>query len=661
MMWTRKMKTPILWIAAVSILALGLAFACTSDSPSEPRSDPPNPPGTGGGDFVVTVSVSTNRIQVGSEDRADVRILVRRRDNNAPPADGSTVLVTASLGQFGSPTSGQNQATLTLVGGQALARFFAGDEAGTAIIQAQFQGSVGQATIELVGQATFFLSFVEPNTGSPSGGEEVTIRGGGFVRPLRVVFSNSVARILSSATNRIRVVVPEAPQAVPAGTTLPVDVTVTTRFNQEGQQTDSLSNGFTYVPGGGPVQQPVVFTVDPPSGPNEGGTRVTLTGERFAAPVQVLFGQGSNPDSFSGVEATVESVTANRIVVITPSAGGFGIDNRNQLVAILVRNINSGFATIVQSAFQYLTPFRISGITPLEGPATGGQAVSVFGSGFRQPLQVTIGQVGSAEEVEQQVLSVEPQEVRFRTASIDVEGCPAGGVALSAPVNVRIFDEGNADSSTVVSSDQVYRYLLVVPQVFGLAPTAGPQAGGTDVTITGSGFSAPVRVTLTTKNETFVAQVISVTPTSILIRTPAVTDLVFDEIPCGVDGMQYIPTAFDVLVENLETGCVSDALPNAFTYAPTNSLCRQPPPPPPEPPLADFSTSINNLTVIFNNLSTGTAPLSYRWTFGDGSPLSLQSDPVHTYAAPGTYAVTLTVTNAGGSDSASQFVTVPPP
>jgi len=50
---------------------------------------------------------------------------------------------------------------------------------------------------------------------------------------------------------------------------------------------------------------------------------------------------------------------------------------------------------------------------------------------------------------------------------------------------------------------------------------------------------------------------------------------------------------------------------------------------------------------------------SWSWNFGDGST-STEKSPSHTYATPGTYTVTLTVSNDEGSDSVSHEVTVNP-
>ncbi len=61
------------------------------------------------------------------------------------------------------------------------------------------------------------------------------------------------------------------------------------------------------------------------------------------------------------------------------------------------------------------------------------------------------------------------------------------------------------------------------------------------------------------------------------------------------------------------------------------------------------------LDVTFTDTSTGT-PTSWAWTFGDGQTSTSQTPPVHTYASTGVYSVTLTVTNAAGSSTASRTI-----
>ena len=63
------------------------------------------------------------------------------------------------------------------------------------------------------------------------------------------------------------------------------------------------------------------------------------------------------------------------------------------------------------------------------------------------------------------------------------------------------------------------------------------------------------------------------------------------------------------------------------------------------------------MSVVFDTTATdpdGSGPLTYAWSFGDGSPDSTQQDPTHLYSASGTFVATLTVTDADGGVTAVQ-------
>jgi choice-of-anchor B domain-containing protein len=68
-------------------------------------------------------------------------------------------------------------------------------------------------------------------------------------------------------------------------------------------------------------------------------------------------------------------------------------------------------------------------------------------------------------------------------------------------------------------------------------------------------------------------------------------------------------------------------------------------------PSANLTTSINDLEVTFENSTQGAN--SYEWDFGDGSDISTEENPVHTYENAENYQVTLTATNDCGT---SEFV-----
>lgn len=88
-------------------------------------------------------------------------------------------------------------------------------------------------------------------------------------------------------------------------------------------------------------------------------------------------------------------------------------------------------------------------------------------------------------------------------------------------------------------------------------------------------------------------------------------------------------------------------------------------PPPNVAPIAGFSFTVNQVTASFVDASSDPDGniTSRLWAFGDGST-STATHPTRTYAATGTYAVTLTVTDNRGASAQivrNVTVTVPPP
>jgi PKD repeat protein len=72
-------------------------------------------------------------------------------------------------------------------------------------------------------------------------------------------------------------------------------------------------------------------------------------------------------------------------------------------------------------------------------------------------------------------------------------------------------------------------------------------------------------------------------------------------------------------------------------------------------PVPAFTFSATGWTVNFTDAST--AAMSYSWNFGDGT-FDNTANPTHTFAADGSYNVTLTIMGACGPDSTTQSVTV---
>lgn len=646
-------RNPARLVLLCALIVPMVLAGCSSDSPTAPTPDPQTPGGGGGATaFNISVTTSATSASAGSPNPILVTVTVRRSDNGAAPANGTTASISTSLGNFDVAGTGPQSGVLELINGQAQVNFFPGGLAGTARIQVQLQNSFGSAAINIAEGDTFFLQSISPTSGSPDGGYTIRIDGGGFVEPVRVFVGGQIAEVRSVSSTQISVRAPQI--SLPAGQTRAADVSVTNAVASTDEATDTLPGVFTYRRSGGALQ-PQIFSVTPQSGPNEGGTRVTIQGEGFVSPVQVLFGSGSAA-AFNGTEAQVESVSANQIIVTTPSATGFGQNNQDTTVSILVRNVNDGATALSTSAFQYGTSILITSISPNVVSWEGGDRVTVFGQGFDEPVSVSGGNVG------QTPISVTGTEILFRASAVLVEDCEpvnASGAPATGPVGVTNIETGASATGPVLSY-----FGPPPPFINNITPSTIDEEGGNNLVLAGGNFAAPVQVTINGA----LTNVNSVSPTQVQLTSPVIAGASFDTVECddnndGTSGTRNIPTSNNLQFNlvNVETGCTTDNVQVAFTVNPADTSCQgdQGEPPPPAAPTAVFDFSVNGTEVSFTNLSLG-SPTQVLWQFGDGgNSTSTQTNPTFDYGAPGTYTVTLTVSNDGGSDSTSQDVTVP--
>ena len=652
----RLFRKAILLLAAAALTA---ALGCTS-SPTEPKGGgtpvTPKPPVT---EVTYTITVSANPPEITSgTGSSNITVDVRRTDNGQPPADGTSVTLTTTLGSFNT-SGGPTSVGLRLVNGRAQAVLFGGTALGTATVTATLTTNgtlvgTGVANVRIGAPAAFFISSIQPNVGDPAGGQTATILGGGFVAPVRVTFNTAAATVRSVTPSQIVVTTPSAAAAgvpVGVGESKQVTVTVTNSVNQPTQVSDHLDNGFTYSSGGGTGGPPQVFAVTPSLGTNDGGTRVTITGTGFQSPVQVLFGTGSSASTFNGIEATVVSVTPTQIVAITPAARGFGLDLTNQLVNILVKNVNNGFSGVGPQAFHYGARVQITAIQgPGSGPSDGGTTLTILGQGFDEPTTVTLHFRAANVNVPQLVLSTTGTQVVIRTTQAPLPAtCPAGGIITADSVTVVNVDNGDSDSAGIG-----FDFLLPLPQINSLSPATG--GTGATVTITGQNFPANPTVSFGNGTSASSATIQQVTPSSIRVTVPNPPQgFSFNTQSCGTGGTQKVPTPISVTVTDFTTGCAS-TFNNGFLLVPSDTSCQGQTPP--TAPVANFTSApVSGHTMQFTDTSTGT-PTSWAWDFGDGGT-STQQNPSHTYAAAGNYSVKLTVTNAGGSNQTVKVVAVP--
>jgi PKD repeat protein len=124
------------------------------------------------------------------------------------------------------------------------------------------------------------------------------------------------------------------------------------------------------------------------------------------------------------------------------------------------------------------------------------------------------------------------------------------------------------------------------------------------------------------------------------------------------------PFFYDYNSTNVTQPQLRDAIVDVAVWggAFTESTGPVPTPTPVNTPGTNFiaipTSGVAPLTVVFVDTSTNT-PTSWSWTFGDGNT-STSKNPLKTYSSIGTYTVSLTATNAGGSNAVTRtnYITV---
>lgn len=290
------------------------------------------------------------------------------------------------------------------------------------------------------------LIALAPDHGPAAGGTRVTLTGLAFAAEgagaLRVRFGGVEASgvIVHGDTSASC----DAPPGQP-GTR--VDVTL-----ENANGSDLLTSAFRY------HDAPVLSALAPAFGRAAGGTSVTLEGRGFLAE-----GAGANLVLFGGVAASdVLELSDTQLTCTTPpGAPGAGVD---------VTLANGNGQVTLAAAFTYHATPTLSAVTPDHGPASGA-LVTLTGTGFQAfeagTSAVTFGGLAASQV----------QIVNDTTLTCRV---PAGtpGTLVGATVT-------NANGSAERAS--AFRYHLE-PTLTVLTPNRGPAAGGSTVTLNGSGF-----------------------------------------------------------------------------------------------------------------------------------------------------------------------------
>jgi hypothetical protein len=291
------------------------------------------------------------------------------------------------------------------------------------------------------------IAFFSPPSAPADSNTAVTINGANFVDGATVTFD-------AVSAGGVMVLSPDVMTATtPLHAAGKATVVVT---NPDGQ---SASASFTFDAPGAPT----LSGLAPASGPESGGTIVTITGSKIVSGATVTFG---------GIAATGVSVLDSGHVTATTPAHAAG--------AVDVVVANGSDATTLTSAFTYTATSSdapsVSSVTPSSGPTGGGTQVAILGNHFLAGATVSVGGNPATN-------------VQVVTDTTLLATTPAG-TAGAADVTVTNTDM----QSGTLKGGFTYGSASSTLAVVAVVPDHGGTRGGDSVRIIGANFMSGVSV-----------------------------------------------------------------------------------------------------------------------------------------------------------------------
>jgi hypothetical protein len=254
------------------------------------------------------------------------------------------------------------------------------------------------------------VTSVSPSSGPTTGGTSVTITGTALTGATSVKFGSTAATAITVNSDT------SITATSPPGQAGAADVTVTTAG---GTSTTHPGDQYTYTP----PPAPTVTNVSPGSGPNTGGTSVTITGTGFSGATAVNFGSG-NPATFSVSNPTTIMATA-------PAAGSLGA------VHVTVTTPGGTSAATAADQYSYTGAPRptVTAVSPPAGPS--GTSVTITGTNLSGATAVNFGPGNPA---------------KFSVSNPTTITATAPAASSTGPIDVTVTTPGG--TSAVTQADQ---------------------------------------------------------------------------------------------------------------------------------------------------------------------------------------------------------------
>ncbi len=289
------------------------------------------------------------------------------------------------------------------------------------------------------------IEAIEPNRGSVDGGTSFVIKGSALSEDTEVFFGARRVPV-ELVDGKLH---GETPGASGVG---PVNV----KLLDPVSGSDTLVGGFTYT---APLE---IFSVTPSVLPTAGDVEVTIQGFGFTNDTRISFG---------GNTAARHTLIDNTLMrVLTPAHPAGVVD---------VRASNPEGTFVLPQAVTYFEALNIASVSPAAGPSTGNQTITLTGAGFETGMTVDFG---GEPATNVQVAS------DGTSATVTTPAHAQGLVYVRAET---------ADGNAALLPDAFYFYdNATTLNLAALTPQRGPQSGGIDIKIIGSGLDAADLVVL---------------------------------------------------------------------------------------------------------------------------------------------------------------------
>ena len=323
-----------------------------------------------------------------------------------------------------------------------------------------------QATTS-VGSFTYIaaptVSNISPNVGPTTGGQSVTITGTGFDT------ANGATVTIAGATCTSPVVVSSTTITCTTGVSTAGTNNVVVTNTDANLQSGTLVSGYTY------QIKPIIANIIPSSGALAGGSLVTVNGIGF-------------------VDNTITSISINSLPCVVQAGVTYtqltcitGGPNAEGTYSATVTNSNDGQNSTTANAFTYYAAPTISTIAPSYGPVTGsGPSFRIYGTKFIQ--------IGATVPI----IRFDPGGSPVDCATVTVIDsttleCASTPAHAAGYVTVRVI---NPDGDAQQVDFPLGFSFWAQPTVASVDIPNGPASGGTNITITGTGFGGATSATV---------------------------------------------------------------------------------------------------------------------------------------------------------------------